>query len=809
MMSTKVITEFEEAREMPVLALRGLSVFPGTLINFDVERASSVEALNKSMDGDRIIFLVAQKDIAKEMPLTEDIYKIGTVCRLRQTLRQPGRNVVRVMAEGIGRGQLKKMLDETPCMYAEISPLPDISEKLNVKTEAFARRALNLFGEYAEVTGGVSPGSVLNVLAVDDIGYMSNYIAQSIYLKPVDKQALLEEVRPSRRMSMLCNVMARELALASIQRDLAESTQEQIGRSQKEYYLREQLKVIQSQLGDDSGTDDIAEYKARILELKLNEDVEKKLLKELNRLSKQSYSSSEASVIRNYLDTCLDIPWNKRTKETIDVVKARKQLDNEHFGLDKVKERITEYLAVRRLVPNMKGGVLCLLGPPGTGKTSVAMSVAKATNRKLCRVALGGVHDEAEIRGHRKTYVGAMPGRIISGIVQAGSMNPVMVLDEIDKLGSDHRGDPAAALLEALDGEQNMNFRDNFLELSFDLSDVLFITTANNRDTIPRALLDRMEIIELTSYTDEEKLQIAKRHILPKQRKKHGLTGSNLKLSDDAIRAIATGYTRESGVRNLERQVAKLCRKCAHGMATGKFKSLNIRTSELEEYLGPERYKQETLWGRDEVGLVHGLAWTSVGGDVLDIEIGVTDGSGKIELTGNLGHVMKESASAAISYIRSRALSLGIEPDFYKKKDIHIHFPAGAVPKDGPSAGIAICIGVISALSGVPVRGDVAMTGEISLRGRILRIGGLKEKTMAAMRNGVSTVIIPASNESDLDEIDSTVRCALTFVTAEHMDDILDVALVNKPKPKAKKQTPDTQKKVSQRQSADEVRIGQ
>ena len=482
-------------------------------------------------------------------------------------------------------------------------------------------------------------------------------------------------------------------------------------------------------------------------------------------------------MIRSYLDTCLDVPWNIRTKETIDIKKARKMLDEDHFGLDKVKERIIEFLSVRKLAPEVKGGVICLVGPPGTGKTSIAMSIARATNRKLSRVALGGVHDEAEIRGHRKTYIGAMPGRLVSGLIQAGSMNPLMVLDEIDKLGSDYRGDPSAALLEALDFEQNCHFRDNYMEIPVDLSDVLFITTANTTDTIPRPLLDRMEVIELTSYTDEEKLQIARRHLLPKQREKHGLNGRTLRISDDAIREIISLYTRESGVRLLEREIAAVCRKCAAGIAQGEYKSLNVRAGMLELLLGVPRYKPDAIYPRDEVGLVRGLAWTAVGGEVLDVEVNVVDGAGHLELTGNLGDVMKESCKAAISYIRSRASQLGIDPEFYRKKDIHIHFPEGAVPKDGPSAGITICIGVISALTGIPVRRDLAMTGEITLRGRILPIGGLKEKTMAALRAGVSTVIIPAGNEADLDEIDQSVRHSLRFVTADHVDAILDTAL--------------------------------
>ena len=537
------------------------------------------------------------------------------------------------------------------------------------------------------------------------------------------------------------------------------------------------MKVIQAELGED---DDIENYRQKINALPVSEEIRERILKELNRLSKQPFGSSEASVLRNYLDVCLEIPWGVKTKETINLAKARKKLDDDHFGLEKVKERIIEYLAVKQLSPDIKGGLICLVGPPGTGKTSIAQSVASAVNRKLVRISLGGVHDEAEIRGHRRTYIGSMPGRIISGIIQSGSCNPLMVLDEIDKLASDYRGDPSAALLEALDSEQNHSFRDNFLELPFDLSEVFFITTANTLDTIPRALLDRMEVIQLSSYTDEEKLRIAKDHLIPKQRKAHGLKANQLKLSDAAIRELIHSYTRESGVRNLVRQLANVCRKAASGIAEEKFKSLNLRAGGLANVLGPAKFKPDVMRSRDEIGLVRGLAYTAVGGEVLDVEVAVVEGSGKLQLTGNLGNVMQESAKAALTYIRSRASVLGVDPDFHKNKDIHIHFPEGAVPKDGPSAGITVTVALISALSGTPVRRDVAMTGEITLRGRVLAIGGLKEKTMAACRIGVKTVIIPAENEADLENIDQTVRKQLNFVMAENVDDILDVVLVRK-----------------------------
>ena len=769
--------EFKVQRAMPVLPLRGLAVFPGMLLNFDVERPMSAAALNLAMSEDQIIFLTAQKDLAKDVPFLDDIYHIGTVCRVRQMLRQPGGKTIRVMVEGIGRGRIVGMITDSPCLYTEVEPLPDVEEKPSVRIEALCRRCVSLYSQYLQTSDNLLQETLVSIMANTDPKYISNFVAQNTYLKPEEKQQLLEELRPSRRLARLCQLVQREITLQGIERDISESTQEQMNRNQREYYLREQMKVIQSELGEDDTPQELDEYRSRIRELHLAEDVEKKLLKEVSRLSRQPFGSAEASVIRGYLDTCLEVPWNTTTKETLDIEKARKILDEDHYGLEKVKERIIEFLAVRKLAPNIRGTVLCLVGPPGTGKTSIAVSIARATGRKLSHVALGGVHDEAEIRGHRKTYIGSMPGRLISGIIQAGSMNPVMVLDEIDKLGSDYRGDPSSALLEALDGEQNDKFRDNYMEIPVDLSNVLFITTANTTDTIPRPLLDRMEVIELSSYTDEEKLMIAKQHLLPKERKRHGLNGNSLRVSDDAIREIITLYTRESGVRLLERELAALCRKCAAGIAKGEYKSLTVRAGKLEELLGPAKYKPEHIYPRDEVGLVRGLAWTSVGGEVLDVEVGVVEGSGRLELTGNLGDVMKESCKAAITYIRSRAGKLGIDPEFYKNRDIHIHFPEGAVPKDGPSAGITICIGVISALTGIPVRRDLAMTGEITLRGRILPIGGLKEKTMAALRTGVSTVIIPAGNEPDLEEIDQTVRRSLKFVTADHVDAIIDVAL--------------------------------
>ncbi len=768
-------------RAMAVLPLRGLNIFPGMLLSFDVERPVSLAALNCAQTADQEIFLVTQKDISNDMPEPADLYEYGVVCRIRQLMRQPGGKLCKVMAEGLYRGRIVSLSSEQPYFFGDIESVPDKADKVAAdRKEALMRTTVGLFDEYIQLSGNMPAEMLLNLVVSRDPAFVADYTAQNVRLDYRQKQVLLEQLHPCRRLEMLIEMLNHELNVMSIEQELTDATNEQVNRSQRDYYLREQMKIIQQELGEDDTVDDIGEYRQKIRGLKLSQEIEEKLLKEVSHLAKQPFGSTEATVIRGYLDVCLELPWNIKTEEIQDIDKAGKILDEDHFGLEKVKQRVIEYLAVRAIAPKAGGSILCLVGPPGTGKTSIAMSIARATNRRCVRISLGGVHDEAEIRGHRKTYVGAMPGRIIAGMRQAKSMNPVMVLDEVDKLGSDYRGDPSAALLEALDPEQNSAFRDNFLEVPFDLSDVFFITTANSLDTIPRALLDRMEIIELSSYTDEEKLSIAKQHLIPKQRRKHGLKASQLKLADDAIREIITYYTRESGVRGLERQIAAVCRKTAVLISDGERKSLSLRAGALQPYLGSPKYKPEQRRLSDEVGLVRGLAWTSVGGEVLDVEAAVVDGSGKLELTGNLGKVMQESCQAAMTCIRSRAKKLGIDADFYKTKDIHIHFPEGAVPKDGPSAGVTVCTAIVSALTGTPVRRDIAMTGEISLRGRVLPIGGLKEKTMAALRNGVSTVIIPAENEPDLEEIDPTVRKALNFVFADKVDTVLETALLHK-----------------------------
>ena len=766
---------------MPTLALRGLNIFPNMTLHFDVARAASIRALDEAMSGGTPIFLVAQKDLMVEEPKQEDLYTVGTLCNVRQILRLPGDNV-RVMVDGICRGRMVELTQTEPCLLADVEEIPAPEQTQNTpRGEALVRQTYDLFEMYCGLAPRVNPETFLSVMANDDPGSIADYIAQNINLRVEDKQAILEELRPLRRLSRLNQILRREVEILKLEEDMQSKLRDQLSRSQRDHMLREQIKVIQNELGEGEGDPEISEYRERISKARLPEEVAEKLNKELARLEKQPFGSAEATVTRNYLDTMLELPWGKQTKERVNVAAARKVLDADHFGLDKVKERILEFLAVKQLAPELKGQIICLVGPPGVGKTSIAMSMAKALNRKLARISLGGVHDEAEIRGHRKTYVGAMPGRIISAVRQAGSMNPLLLLDEIDKVGTDHRGDPDSALLEVLDAEQNSAFRDHFLEVPFDLSKVLFITTANTTETIPRPLLDRMEVIELTSYTDEEKLQIAKRHLLPKERTRHGLKTAQLKITDDAIREIINGYTRESGVRVLERQLAAVCRKAAMKIVSGEVKTVHVTGDSLEELLGVRKYHPERQVLAERVGVVNGLAWTSVGGELLEVEVNVIPGSGKIVLTGNLGDVMKESAHAALTYIRSRAEQWGIEEDFYKAKDIHVHFPEGAVPKDGPSAGIAITTAIVSALTGIPVKGALAMTGEITLRGRVLPIGGLKEKTMAALRNGIKTVLIPADNLKDLEEIDQTVRAALQFIPVEQVDHVLAQALVHGP----------------------------
>ena len=766
---------------IPVLALRGLTVFPHMNLTFDVEREISIAALERAMETDQDIFLVTQREIGTNLPGEKDLYEIGTVSHISHLLRVG--NTVRCVVEGTQRARLKRLWQTTPYLQANVEGIPEetYSEAFqrSPRTEALLRQTYALFTEYAQMASGVPEEVMTTVMDSRDPGFLADYIAQNISLRYTDKQEILEEFSPYIRLRKLNGFLARENNVLGFEHEMESKVRDQLVRTQREQILRTQIRVLQNELGesDDAGGDELETYREKITALKLDEETEKHLLKEVSKLSKQPFGSAEGAVIRNYLDVCLEMPWNTTTKERLSVDAARKVLEKDHFGLEKVKERILETIAVRQMNPDAKGQILCLVGPPGVGKTSIAISVAKALNRKLARLSLGGVRDEADIRGHRKTYIGAMPGRIIEAISRSGSMNPLLLLDEIDKLGSDYRGDPAAALLEVLDSEQNYAFRDHFLEIPVDLTKILFITTANTTETIPRPLLDRMEVIQLASYTDEEKLQIAKRHLLPKQMTAHGLKKGTLRMGDDVIRAIIRDYTRESGVRLLERRLAAVCRKADMRLLSGDVKRISITEKDLPKFLDCQPYPPALHTDREEIGVVNGLAWTEAGGEILEVEVNVMEGSGKLELTGNLGDVMKESAQAALSCLRSRAAALGIEADFYKTKDIHVHFPEGAVPKDGPSAGIAVTTAMLSALTGRKIRAGIAMTGEVTLRGRVLAIGGLKEKTMAALRNGIGTVLIPKDNVRDLEEIDQTVRAALHFVPVETVDQVFAAAL--------------------------------
>jgi len=768
------------------LALRGLVMFPHMVLHFDVGRPKSVFALDKAMNSDRRIFLVALKDIADDDPDLSQLYKIGVVAEIRQVVRSQGGSL-RVLVDGKYRAKLIELISEDDCSIGMISPFP-VSSRISNKPMcgALMRTVKNLFSEYCALSPQMPKELITTVLSSENPVYVTEYIAGNIPFKLEDKQKLLEITGVLKRLEVLAKMLENENEIQSLENDIHDRVKEQIESNQKEYYLREQMKIISSELGEGDGAlEEVEEYHKKITALSISQESADKLHKEVAKLDKMPYNSQEAAVIRGYLDTVLELPWNKPTKDKIDIKKAAKLLDAEHYGLKKVKSRILELLAVRKLAPDIKGQIICLVGPPGVGKTSIARSMAESMGRKYARISLGGVRDEAEIRGHRKTYIGSMPGRIINALKLAGSSNPLLLLDEIDKLGNDYKGDPSSALLEVLDAEQNSSFRDHFIEIPFDLSDVLFVTTANDMHSIPAPLLDRMDIIELSSYTREEKKEIARRHLIPKQAKKHGLTAKEISISDDAIYGLIDTYTREAGVRNLEREIASLCRKtAAHVVSGDKPYKTRITAASLEALLGPGKYKNDDLQHDDQIGIVNGLAWTAVGGEMLSVEVAVLEGTGKNQFTGSLGDVMKESVSAAITYIRSVASDFGISSSFYKDKDLHIHFPEGAVPKDGPSAGITICTALVSALSGIAVHHDVAMTGEITLRGRVLPIGGLREKTMAAFKNGMKTVIIPKANLSDLAEIDPVVKNGIKFVPVSTMDEVLEYALCSYPKSK-------------------------
>lgn len=772
--------------QMPALALRGLVIFPEMMLQFDVGRKKSIAALQAAMEQNQLVFLVAQKDLSEDDPAPDDLYHVGVVARIKQVLHH-SEDGVRIYVEGLYRAVASDILRREPYLLAQVEKVSSEEYRPSPRSEALIRSAQNLFEEYIRNYRHVPPDIIMRVIQEKDCGELADFIASNIPLDYELKQEILSELHPVHRLRRLTEILREEIKIMAIEAEINEKAKAQMDENQRNYYLREQMRAISEELGeDDNPQEEAEEFRMRILALGLPELQEDKLLKECDRLFKMPFGSHEASVIRGYLETCLELPWNTLSKEHIDIQKAQKVLDRDHYGLKKVKDRILETLAVRKLTQEPTGQIICLVGPPGVGKTSIAKSIAHAIGRKYVRISLGGVRDDSDIVGHRKTYIGAMPGRIISAIKQAGTRNPLILLDEIDKLGKDMRGDPASALLEVLDSEQNSAFHDHYLDMPFDLSQVLFLTTANDASTIPGPLYDRMDVIELPSYTHEEKFHIATKHLIPKQMKKHGLDGRRMKITHAAVHAIIDGYTREAGVRTLERTIGALCRKMAKEVVTYTGEEplkISITPDKLESYLGPKRFKMDALDKEDEVGLVNGLAWTSVGGEMLPIEVAVMEGTGKIELTGSLGDVMKESARTAISCIRCRVKELGIAPDFYQKKDIHIHCPEGAIPKDGPSAGIAMATAITSALTGIPVDHTVAMTGEITLRGRVLPIGGLREKTMAAYRSGIKTVLFPAENEPDLAEVDETVKAHLEFKPMKRVEQVLEAALVQRPRP--------------------------
>lgn len=781
-------------QELPLLPLRGLTVFPYMILTFDVGREKSIKALDEAMINNQLIFLVTQKEAKNDAPEEEDIYRVGTISRVKQLLRLPG-DTIRVLVEGISRAEISELIQTEPFFMAGVTEkIITLDEGRKVEFEALKRRVLSTFEEYVKLSNKVSSDTIVSVMSIDDIGQLSDVITSNIFLKVEQKQEIMNEFHPVSRMEKLLEILMREIEILEVEKNINARVRKQMDKMQKEYYLREQIKAIQTELGEKEGVmGEVEEFREKLEKANLPEEAEKKVLKELDRLVKMPSGSAEGSVIRTYLDWIFDLPWNIKTEEIIDLKRAEEILEEDHYGLEKVKERIIEYLAIRKLRNNLKGPILCLVGPPGVGKTSIAKSIARALNRNYVRMSLGGVRDEAEIRGHRRTYVGAMPGRIIAALKQAGSKNPLILLDEIDKMSSDFRGDPASAMLEVLDSEQNFAFRDHYLELAFDLSDVMFLTTANNLDTIPRPLLDRMELISISGYTEEEKVNIALKYLVSKQIEAHGLQKKNLKINEEAVRGVVNFYTREAGVRSLEREIAAICRKAARNLVDSGRKSVTVTPATLDKYLGSKKFRYDKANEKDETGIATGLAWTPVGGDTLSIEVNLMDGSGKLELTGQLGDVMKESARAAMSFIRSRAELLKIDKEFYKKSDIHIHVPEGAIPKDGPSAGITLATAMVSALTGMPVKRNVAMTGEITLRGRVLPIGGLKEKVLAAHRAGIDTIIVPVDNRKDIDEIPENVRKKLKFVFASNMDIVLSTALVGQ---KAKKSSSDIEEKA-------------
>lgn len=766
-----------ESLTLPVIPLRGVVAFPSIPVNFELEREISKKACQAALASNMLVFLLTQKDTAVDEPSDNDFYKTGCVAQIKQTLTKNQDGNIRVIAEGYCRAEVVKLKRDKGYITADVLSKTLTAETgvLDIRSEALINESLSTLEEVLQFHPTISGDYLTTASSISNPGLLADFIASSVFVRYQDKAAVLEMFDPLKRLEKTIVLMESEMKLLRTEVEIQRKVKEAIDENQRDYYLREQLKAIESELGIDEDADELQKKMAKMT---LPEEVREKLEKEIGKLAKAPTGSPEAAVIRNYIETCLDIPWNKKTHDRVDIEAAKKILDADHDGLTKIKERILEYLAVKQLNPELKNQILCFVGPPGVGKTSLGASIARAMKRKYVRVSLGGIRDESDIRGHRKTYIGSMPGRIITSLTQCGSLNPVMLLDEVDKMCSDVHGDPASALLEVLDGEQNKAFRDHFIELPVDLSDCLFIATANTLDTIPRPLLDRMEVIELHTYTPSEKLAIAKHHLFPKQLKRHGLNRRMLKLTDDAINEIISGYTRESGVRNLEREIGAICRKCAKTIVEDGVKTVSVDKGDIERLLGPKKFIDDALLSSDLVGVTNGLAYTEVGGDMLKVEVLAVEGSGKIELTGTLGDVMKESAHIAVTYTRAHADEYGIDKNFYKTKDIHIHVPEGAVPKDGPSAGVTMTTSLISALSGLRVRHDIAMTGEITLTGRVLAIGGLREKSTAAYTMGIRTLLIPKENMRDIAELDEVVRNEVTFIPCETLDDVLKNALV-------------------------------
>lgn len=768
----------KSSKILPLIPLRGIIVFPYMVLHFDVGRKKSISSLENAMMNGQKIFLAAQKDAKVEKPEKDDIFNVGTICNIKQILKLPG-DTVRVLVEGENRGKIISYKDGEEFLQVEVETSEENSVT-NEKTEALMRLVKDSFGEYIKLSGSIPVDALVTFDDINSPGRLADVVSSYLMLKQEKKQKLLEDFDTYKRLEDVYVILKNELEILNVEKKIGVKVKNKIDKGQKDYYLREQLKAIQEELGDGDEEDkEINSYKSKIAKAKLPKEVKEKASYELKRLKSNGNFSAEGGVIKSYLDWILALPWNKTTKDNIDIKKAREILEENHYGLKDVKDRIIEYLAVKKVSNSLKGPIICLVGPPGVGKTSIARSIAKALNRNFVRMSLGGVRDEAEIRGHRKTYVGSIPGRIIYGMKQAKSKNPLFLLDEIDKMSNDFRGDPADALLEVLDSEQNSTFRDHYMELDFDLSQVLFITTANTLDTIPRPLLDRMEIIEISGYTSEEKFHIAKDHLIPKKLKEHNIEEGKIVFSDAAIKYIIDGYTRESGVRSLERKIAAVIRKCIAEMVEKERDKVNITVNHVKRYLGPEIFSYDKADKEDKVGVVMGMAWTGYGGDTLPIEASIMPGAGKLELTGQLGDVMKESARAGYSFVRANARKYNINADFYKNKDIHIHVPEGAVPKDGPSAGVTMITALVSALSGRAVKHNVAMTGEITLTGRVLPIGGLKEKTLAAYRAGINTIIIPKDNEKDLQKLPNIIKNKIKFILADNIDIVLSNALVD------------------------------